>query len=105
MLDTLVKYLVLEEVLLYMVLSLLKFSVCGNMAAYKNSSASSHVGNGLNSSAAMFVQVWSNERYPTWWPFPDLSPRTFMFVILWPLFVHAVISWLRKRRSARAQLL
>ncbi|KDR11486.1 Acyl-CoA-binding domain-containing protein 5 [Zootermopsis nevadensis] len=49
--------------------------------------------------------VWSNERHPSWWPFPDLSPRTFMFVILWPLFVHAVILWLRKRRSARAQLL
>lgn len=43
--------------------------------------------------------------HPAWWPFSDLSPRTFMFVILWPLFVHAVILWLRKRRSARTQLL
>jgi hypothetical protein len=79
--------------------------LCGNMAAYSNSSASSHADNGLNSADAMFVQVRSHEGQPTWWPFPDLSPRTFMFVILWPLFVNAVILWLRKRRSARAQLL
>ncbi|PNF29158.1 hypothetical protein B7P43_G11862 [Cryptotermes secundus] len=49
--------------------------------------------------------VQPNEGRPSWWLFPDLSPRTFMFVILWPLFVHAVILWLRKRRSARTQLL
>jgi len=49
--------------------------------------------------------VRHNSGRPVWWPFPDLSPRTCMFVILWPLFVHAFILWLRRRRSARAQLL
>lgn len=49
--------------------------------------------------------VWQNSGHPVWWPFPDLSPRTCVFVILWPLFVHAFISWLRRRRSTRAQLL
>lgn len=28
--------------------------------------------------------VRHNSGHPVWWPFPDLSPRTCMFVILWP---------------------
>ncbi|XP_069703645.1 acyl-CoA-binding domain-containing protein 4 isoform X1 [Periplaneta americana] len=40
---------------------------------------------------------------PSWWPFPDLSPRTFTFMVLWPLFVHAAILWLRRRRGTRMQ--
>ena len=59
----------------------------------------------LYSADSMLLQVRHNSGHPVWWPFPDLSPRTCMFVILWPLFVHAFVLWLRRRRGARAQLL
>ncbi|PSN41072.1 hypothetical protein C0J52_10614 [Blattella germanica] len=47
--------------------------------------------------------VRSGGRRSSWWPFSDLSPRTFTFVVLWPVFVHLAILWLRRRRAQRVQ--
>lgn len=35
--------------------------------------------------------------YPKWWPFTDISPKWFIFMILWPLLANRLGKMLRKR--------
>ncbi|XP_013397389.1 acyl-CoA-binding domain-containing protein 5-B-like [Lingula anatina] len=39
----------------------------------------------------------------SWWPFPNFSGRTVMFLLVWPIIVHWVIRFLsgRRRRPTR----
>ncbi|XP_062534988.1 acyl-CoA-binding domain-containing protein 5 [Armigeres subalbatus] len=36
--------------------------------------------------------------FPPWWPFEDISPRLLAFIILWPLVVSRMSSWLQRRK-------
>ncbi|KAK3930199.1 Acyl-CoA-binding domain-containing protein 5 [Frankliniella fusca] len=39
-------------------------------------------------------------RYPSWWPFKDLSPRAVLFITAWPVVIHIFMLWLQRRRAA-----
>lgn len=36
-------------------------------------------------------------RYPRWWPFTDISPKWFLFMLLWPYAAHRLAMMLRKK--------
>lgn len=38
---------------------------------------------------------------PKWWPFPELSPRTTAFLVLWPFAAHLIVSYLTQHRRSR----
>ncbi|XP_047502506.1 acyl-CoA-binding domain-containing protein 5-like isoform X2 [Penaeus chinensis] len=40
---------------------------------------------------------------PSWWPFPELSPRSTFFLLVWPLILHGGIKLLLLLRSRRRQ--
>jgi len=40
----------------------------------------------------------SNSKKAGWWPFPELSPTTTAFLVLWPFVAHLLISTIRERR-------
>ncbi|XP_071538810.1 acyl-CoA-binding domain-containing protein 5-like isoform X2 [Panulirus ornatus] len=42
---------------------------------------------------------------PSWWPFPELSPRSTFFLLVWPLFLHGGLKLLLLLRSRRRQRL
>lgn len=38
------------------------------------------------------------KNFPPWWPFQDISPRLLAFIILWPLVVSRMSTWLQRRK-------
>lgn len=36
-------------------------------------------------------------RYPRWWPFTDISPKWFIFMLLWPFVANRLVNVLRKK--------
>lgn len=38
------------------------------------------------------------KNFPPWWPFQDISPRLLAIIILWPLVVSRMSSWLQRRK-------
>lgn len=39
----------------------------------------------------------SMDRFPRWWPFTDISPNWFIFMIVWPLLAHRLGKMLQKK--------
>uniref|UniRef100_A0A2M4BRB0 Putative acyl-coa-binding domain-containing protein 5 n=1 Tax=Anopheles marajoara TaxID=58244 RepID=A0A2M4BRB0_9DIPT len=35
---------------------------------------------------------------PVWWPFPEITPATLAFIILWPLVINRVTSWAQRKK-------
>lgn len=44
-------------------------------------------------------QLKTMVRYPRWWPFTDISPKWFIFMLLWPLLANRLGKVLRKRSN------
>lgn len=44
-------------------------------------------------------QVKPMARYPRWWPFTDISPKWFIFMLLWPLLAKRLGKMLQKRKQ------
>lgn len=36
--------------------------------------------------------------YPAWWPFKDVSPRTMLFIILWPIIINRVLKMMQRKQ-------
>jgi len=41
----------------------------------------------------------SKANNPKWWPFPDLSPTTAAFIVLWPFAAQLLITYVRNRNK------
>lgn len=37
--------------------------------------------------------------YPKWWPFKEISPKLFLFIILWPVVANRLLNTLNNRRK------
>jgi hypothetical protein len=40
------------------------------------------------------------DRYPNWWPFTEISPKLFVFVVLWPILAYRLMAILDRRRRS-----
>ncbi|XP_071442547.1 acyl-CoA-binding domain-containing protein 5-like [Hetaerina americana] len=57
-----------------------------------------------NQRSADGVVSRSQRSSAVWWPFPELSPQTTAFLVLWPFAVHFLVSYLRNRSRSRLHL-
>lgn len=48
-------------------------------------------------SMTIMNQLKSMDRFPRWWPFTDISPNWFIFMILWPLLAQRLVKMLQKK--------
>lgn len=37
-------------------------------------------------------------KYPTWWPFAEISPTWFIFMIVWPFLAHRIMQTIQKKK-------
>ena len=47
------------------------------------------------------MQRYGSEKRPSWWPFEDLSPKTTLFLIVWPFLARLFINIFTKSKSRR----
>jgi len=47
-------------------------------------------------------QLANKSSKPSWWPFKELSMRTFLFFLSWPVILHVIIKVLASRRARKA---
>ncbi|XP_069192292.1 LOW QUALITY PROTEIN: acyl-CoA-binding domain-containing protein 5-like [Procambarus clarkii] len=47
------------------------------------------------------IPINSGRTEPSWWPFPELSPRSTFFLLVWPLILHGGLKLLLLLRSRR----
>lgn len=40
----------------------------------------------------------ASQNFPPWWPFEEISPRLLAFIILWPLVVNRMTTWLQRKK-------
>lgn len=49
-----------------------------------------------NSTARKEIVV--KKKYPEWWPFDDISPNWFLFMVFWPFVAHKITQVMQKRK-------
>lgn len=49
-----------------------------------------------NSTARKEIVV--KKKYPEWWPFDDISPNWFFFMVVWPFIAHKITQVMQKKK-------
>lgn len=52
-----------------------------------------------NKMNAIAFKQFQKQQRPIWWPFEDISPNWFIFMVIWPFIAQRFVTMMNRRKS------